>query len=699
MDIRCCSATTPHFFQRTILSAVNKDLLDDLSNLAFRPTKFKRLKEVIKDSLTRSEGWMFYKFSFKIQTHPCFSELHIEFIGSTSEGLSISEITEGSKNEELDLTAILQTIKATEHGCADEGKTWLEIQHCTENPGFVRLKVHMADNSEHWCGLSNLVSNQDGSINEFYLSPEAFTDEFFMMVCLRCSVENLHYTAYCKDSDRLFDEDEESTETDDFVKEGQNHLFYIVSQEGPAVKTTILCTDGDLSLQYDCSLAVPCSEWPSIAEEFKHRKRLSGFPSVDFVQRITSMGCLLVPKFPQDSKTLLEWRLSFCLVERELMLNLSDIQKRCYLLFKAIWRKFLCPPIGKALQSYHLKNVFLWECESVCQEEWTDEKMVARVTGLLQRLQYNLFTRYCPHYILRKNNLFKEIDNSLLFYAGMRVQTAIFQSKVVWIDNDNLLFLPAHKSRTSLGRKLRNTCISALKYVVEAMVTSSVKNKGKYDVLGYKFDSESMSALRSEFRQSFNKDMMEYICQYINSSMKNHPDNITRTYICSRAEPKQLLTKNLLLDGLSSILNIVMNWGNIVEVITSLEVLETENLKEYGYSKEYAMTEKVRLFLRMSMDDFGKLYERSSEADDDENFDDFLERCIVCDECEKEIPGGRYHCTTCPDFDVCLECFPESQHPHEFEFVDDDGSDEDDNENDEDDDDDGHVDNMECNQS
>lgn len=697
MDIRNCSATTPKYFQETIESRINSELLKDLEKLAIPPSGFEGVKESIKELVTLSEGWMFNELPFKVQVHPCFSKLHIEFIGSTSEGLSIGEVSEGCENEELDLTAILQTITATESEQAEDGRTWLHMQYCEENPGFVRLKVQMNDNTDSWCGLCNVVSNQDGTVNEFYLSPKAFTDEFFLMFCLRCSVENFHYSAYCKGSDQLLDDGTKVDEEDDFQKKRPHQTFFIVTQEGPAVKTTSMIADSDLSVQFDCSLAIKCPNWPSVANEFKDRKRISSFPSTEFVKRLTSMGCLIVPKYPQNSLTLLEWRLSFCLIERELMLHLTETQRRCYLLFKAIWRQFLCPPIGKALQSYHLKNAFLWECEHVALRDWTNENTVARVMGLLQRLQYNLFTRTCPHYILPGNNLFKDIDHSLLFYAGMRVQTAIFQSQVVWIENDMLLYLPPHKCRTSLGKRLRSTCLSALKYVIEAIVSSAVKglNKEEGTVPRYEFDSETIKSLEAELKQSFSEEMAETISRYIQSSLVYDPDNITRTYICSRADPKQLLvsSKSGLLDGISAIANVMMNWGNIMDVITSLEVLETEKLKEYGYSEEYKGIEKLKLFLRMNMDNFGR-YCTPSFGD---NFDDFEDGSFVCDDCENGIAQERYHCKTCPDFDVCKKCYPITKHPHEFELIEmDDDDEEDDADDNYDDDDDSNID---CNQS
>lgn len=215
----------------------------------------------------------------------------------------------------------------------------------------------------------------------------------------------------------------------------------------------------------------------------------------------------------------------------------------------------------------------------------------------------------------------------------------------------------------------------ALKYVIEAMVSGCVKKENENEEsTKYGLSAEAMNSLRSELEQSFNKDMTEIILQYINASLKHRPDNITRHYICSRADPKQLLiaSKTQLLDGLASLANTVMNWGNMVEIITNLEVLETENLKEYGYNDEYKLTERLNLLFRMGIDDFGEF--RSScgdeNAETDSGDDTFsMYEDFVCDECDDRIWGERYHCKTCPDFDLCKYCYLTSTHPHEFEFI------------------------------
>ena len=685
MDFTSCSATTSKIWLKTIQARVNEELLKDLERLSTSPLQFRNLQEVIKAMLTQQESWLSDDLPFKVRDHPCLSSLDIEFIGSTSEGLSLSEVSESGVNEEFDITAILQTIEASQFYLQHEGKKCLQIENSNEYPGFVFLKMHIWENSRDWCGLCNILTNSDGSRNEFYLSPVAFTDEFFMMLGLRYSVENMKYVTHCKDINMILgDEDDNlgasedtvdpvgvSDDTDDPVG------FFILNQEGPAIKTTYL-TGRESSLQFDCSLAVRCQEWPVVANEFKERKRMSGFPSKELLKKVISLGCLVVPKYPDESKTMLEWRLSFCLIEREVMLSLTDDQRRCYLLFKAIWRQFLCPPIGKALQSYHLKNVFLWECENVPRNDWTDATLVARIMGLLQRLQHNLFTGHCPHYVLPVNNLFKDIDEGVLFYAGMRVQTCIFQSDVVWIENDSLLALPPHRTRLALGRQLRNTCISSLKYVIESMVTGAVKssvsgNKQSNMVLsnGKTFEKERNNLLGLELEKSFSKGMSKILSQYIQSiATVRSLHCITCDYICSRTSPKQLLvaSKEGSLDGIAAVSNTVMNWGNVIEIITKLEILETENFVEYGYPDSFKLLERMKLLFRMGLDSFGKNFPDENSVDENDE-DSSVDAGFVCDGCEEEIVGDRYHCKSCEDFDLCVSCYQEIKHPHDFDIV------------------------------
>lgn len=42
---------------------------------------------------------------------------------------------------------------------------------------------------------------------------------------------------------------------------------------------------------------------------------------------------------------------------------------------------------------------------------------------------------------------------------------------------------------------------------------------------------------------------------------------------------------------------------------------------------------------------------------------------FVCDECEADIKGKRYHCATCGDYDLCAACYVKSAHQHKLAEV------------------------------
>jgi E1A/CREB-binding protein len=40
-----------------------------------------------------------------------------------------------------------------------------------------------------------------------------------------------------------------------------------------------------------------------------------------------------------------------------------------------------------------------------------------------------------------------------------------------------------------------------------------------------------------------------------------------------------------------------------------------------------------------------------------------------CNMCTKEIQGDRYHCDTCKDYDICMECYVHQEHKHKLTFL------------------------------
>ena len=80
-----------------------------------------------------------------------------------------------------------------------------------------------------------------------------------------------------------------------------------------------------------------CSSWPHVADEWIHRSRSSGWPSVETVHTIVSEGCHVVAaSHAFSSNREVEFRFSFSQAEVALFQVMSLEQKHCYASFKAI---------------------------------------------------------------------------------------------------------------------------------------------------------------------------------------------------------------------------------------------------------------------------------------------------------------------------------------------------------------------------
>lgn len=126
------------------------------------------------------------------------------------------------------------------------------------------------------------------------------------------------------------------------------------------------------------------------------------------------------------------------------------------------------------------------------------------------------------------------------------------------------------------------------------------------------------------------------------------------------------------MDGLVLLVNIVMNWGNMVEIIINFEVLEMENLKEYGYNDEYKLMERFNFLFCMGIDDFGELRFRCGDENVEMDLGDdifSMYEDFVCDECDNRIWGEWYYCKICLDFDFCKYCYLILIYLYEFEFI------------------------------
>ena len=152
-----------------------------------------------------------------------------------------------------------------------------------------------------------------------------------------------------------------------------DNLLINLDRSGPAVKyAKSTLTENDLVFAYQCMT------WPQIADEWFERERRHSWPSNETIEEFRTMPCLLVPASHPHCTTNRHqhWRLSFSLQERHLMVNLTDVQYKCYVLLKMIKEDIITPTLGKSLTSYHCKTSLFYTIEENDQSIWRPENLL-----------------------------------------------------------------------------------------------------------------------------------------------------------------------------------------------------------------------------------------------------------------------------------------------------------------------------------
>ena len=148
------------------------------------------------------------------------------------------------------------------------------------------------------------------------------------------------------------------------------------------------------------------------------RRRKTNWPSHKVREAIVTQGCMLVVKsHPFSINPDIEYRLSFAVAEKHLLISLSNKQRQCFIIFKTIIKFCLGP--DSPISSYCLKTTFLWALEEMPLEEWEDS-----LTGcgrgfmfLLDKLIEFIKNYNIPQYFIPENNLIVHVDHKNLHSA------------------------------------------------------------------------------------------------------------------------------------------------------------------------------------------------------------------------------------------------------------------------------------------
>lgn len=303
--------------------------------------------------------------------------------GSLSEGLSLPEIIHIKVNSSLtEIPDQDQKYIFHEFIVSDKNKNSFAIIEPTFHspPAFVKLRLNKNYNIRNDLN-TDLFLNKEGFI---------LRDKFILQL-----KENLK-----KYVETLTPEGQSVK-----CKDGHKSKVYF-SKHGPAT-TVDVADEFNTLFSTDHVICLPCPSWPSQAKGWPKRTR--SWPSKGLVKKIVREGCHVVAKGKLGSKDEREqFSFSFSLCDKTLSKAMTLNQKRCYMLFKYIF-KFYLNKTKRGLTSFVCKTTFLWLSESKPDSYWNDDSLFVCVIALLEKLKNYLELHCLPHFYITEFNLIEHL--------------------------------------------------------------------------------------------------------------------------------------------------------------------------------------------------------------------------------------------------------------------------------------------------
>ena len=300
----------------------------------------------------------------------CYQNTGFYFTGSRAEGLNLP----GSDQDfmyDINDQYNIQVAQTTQEARVASSPRISTLLLCTDNvhPGFALLR---------WLSNSPLI-----------LHPEL----------LRAS-QNMYGSPHL--SSFLFTRERLQAETNS----GDGYTRTI---QGPSIETWGEYMDRSES-GVDSVPSIHCPFWPRGAEEWLHRPRRYGWPTLNDITQITDFGCHLVAVgYPLSACKEMEWRISFSIAERILVWSFNHVQVQCYAVMKIILKEFIkvrCSPPNYVLCSYFIKTFLFWKFEVTESTFWRADNFRACISFLLVEFTKCIRDRELPHYFFPSFNLF-----------------------------------------------------------------------------------------------------------------------------------------------------------------------------------------------------------------------------------------------------------------------------------------------------
>ncbi|WAR19850.1 hypothetical protein MAR_001688 [Mya arenaria] len=262
------------------------------------------------------------------------------------------------------------------------------------------------------CFLSMPVFEKEEDIDEYYkeeLQLDRDEVEFNYALMLIDDYTPVGFTKLqfvkAEDDDCIITLSKDANGIDVVVNSGMLDAMDHDERNGPA--GTTLKRPGFSDLDHKPSFR--CRKWPRIAEEFFTRERKYGFPSQDVRHDFGKYGIFFVPTGHSESpEKHLQWRLSYSLQERKIMLSLSETQYKCYVLLKMVKEDFVKPVVsGKSLTSYQCKTSMFFCMETTDTAVWVEENLIACFIKCVHLLKRWISKGFVPSYFMPLTNIWK----------------------------------------------------------------------------------------------------------------------------------------------------------------------------------------------------------------------------------------------------------------------------------------------------
>ncbi|XP_021366311.1 uncharacterized protein LOC110458748 [Mizuhopecten yessoensis] len=193
------------------------------------------------------------------------------------------------------------------------------------------------------------------------------------------------------------------TFTDLFSEELQTNM----EMHGPAATL-----QDEHSVDLDRVVSFQFYYWPSEANEWLSRPRLSGWPDKTLRDQIVQGGCHLVPVGDKTSADqFVQWRISFTTAERKLIHSLTHVQFVVYGLLKYFLKQIsgmVKQILGEQdiISSYIIKTVIFHAVESTPGSFWQEKQTFLCFMLCLKILVNWVKVGHCPNYFIKNNNMF-----------------------------------------------------------------------------------------------------------------------------------------------------------------------------------------------------------------------------------------------------------------------------------------------------